>query len=77
MKKKTMLAEIVVKSDHPDALPDWGLGKGVLYKAELSFKDVANRGFDHPMFALSLADEEDKMIHAHVEVRWTEVKKKK
>lgn len=73
---KTLIAEVVIRSKHPKKLPDFGIGKGVLSREEIVYKDVKNRGFKSPLFAMALAEHEDKMIQDVVEVRWIEKKQK-
>lgn len=74
--KKTFLAEVIVKSKSKK-VPDFGMGKGVLMQQEISFTDDRGRGFDSPMFGMALIEHEDRLLKDTVEVRWTEVKKKK
>jgi hypothetical protein len=74
IKKKTFIARVVIKAKHPEKVPDFGLGKGVLGEQEVAFKDVNGRGFDNPLFAMAMVDFEKKMIDDAVEVKWEEKK---
>lgn len=51
---------------------DFGMGKGVIRRCEIVFKDTEGRGFDSPLFAMALVNQERDMIQDCVEVRWTE-----
>lgn len=75
--KKTFICRVVIKSKHPEKVPDFGLGKGVLSEQEVTFKDKMGRGFDNPLFAMSMVDFEKDMIDAAVEVKWEEKKPKR
>ena len=77
IQKKTFIARVVIKSKHPEKVPDFGLGKGVLSEQEVTFKDKMGRGFDSPLFAMSMVDFEKDMIDAIVEVKWEEKKPRK
>jgi len=77
MECKEFLAEVVIKSHGVKALPDFGLGKGVLTRAEVTFNDVRGCGFDSPLFAVRKAETEQELLGDAVEVRWTEKKVRK
>jgi hypothetical protein len=70
--RKTFLVKVVIKSKHPEKVPDFGLGKGVLMQQEVSFKDEKKRGFDTPLFALSMVEFENNLIKETVECKWEE-----
>ena len=38
-KQKTFIGRVVIKSNHPEKVPDFGLGKGVLSFKIISCKD--------------------------------------
>ena len=70
--RKTFLVKVVIKSKHPEKVPDFGLGKGVLMQQEVSFKDERKRGFDSPLFELSKFEFENSLIKETVECQWEE-----
>lgn len=70
--KKTFIVKVIIKSKHPEKIPDFGLGKGVLMEQEVSFKDNNGRGFDSPLFAMSMVDFENNLIKETVECKWEE-----
>jgi hypothetical protein len=75
---KTFVAKVeLIAHKTPDMRPDLGLGKGVLYEAEVKFMDDAGRGFDNPMFYMSRMQHEEKMIREVVRVTWEEKPKRK
>ena len=75
-KKKTFLLEIVIRSQSPK-VPDFGLGKGVLGRQEITFTDAMSRGWKSPLFGVALNDAEDKLIHELVGARWKELRGKR
>ena len=76
--KKTFLAEVVIRQWKKDSnIPDFGLGTGVLMQQEISFNDDQGRGFETPLFTMALLKQEGRLLKETVEVRWTEIKKKK
>ena len=76
-KTKTLIAKVVIKSNNPDKLPDFGLGKGVLSIQEIQFKSLAGQKFDSPSFAHTLFETGSKLISDVVEVSWEEKKPKR
>lgn len=77
MARKEFVAEVVIKSHGKRPLPDFGLGKGVLTRAEVTFNDVRGRGFNSPLFAVQISETEKELTRDAVEVRWTEKKVRK
>ena len=77
MNKKTFIAKVVVVAKHPEKVPDFGLGKGVLRSQEMTFKDDRGIGFESPLFAAAMNRAEDDLIRQAVKVVWEEVKPKK
>ena len=67
-KTKTVTAEVVLKGKK---VPDFGLGKGVISKAEITFSDPNSRGFDSSLFQVSLMEQADSLRRGAVEIRFS------
>jgi hypothetical protein len=74
--KKTFLVDVIIKQHNKGEVPDFGLGKGVLMRQEITFCDDNGRGFDSPLFFAAMKNAEDKILEDTFEVKWTEKKKK-
>jgi len=76
---KKFRADVVVKS-HKDAInlsmPDFGLGKGVLSTCEVTVKGKIMTK-DKVLLASTMIETEKELINDAVEVKWTEIKRKK
>lgn len=75
VERKEFVAEVVIRSHGKKPLPDFGLGKGVLARDEVVFTDERGRGFDSPMFEISMLETGRKLMEETVEVRWREKSK--
>lgn len=69
-KKLSFIAEVRLKGKKT---PCFGIGKGVVLRQEIEFKDERGLGFKHPMFLMSKIDEEARLKDEAVEVVWTPV----
>lgn len=65
MKKRIHTLVVRVKSTKP--VPDWGLGPGVITRAECTFTDHRGQGFDTYEFECALGQVRDQLIHEAVE----------
>jgi hypothetical protein len=70
--KATYICKVVIRSDdkNKDKVPDFGLGKGVLGTAEVTWTDSTGHGFNRPMFVAALKNKESELIEECVEVVW-------
>jgi len=55
---------------------DFGLGMGIIAEETVVYRDDKGRGFNTPMFAVRLMQDEDDMMKRYVKVVLEEVKPK-
>ncbi len=73
MKTITFKRSIVIK----DCKKDFGFGPGVLVMDVIKYKDERKQGFNHPMFHLSVLEENERFLNQHLKVTMVEVKSKR
>jgi len=64
--KKTFVFSLKLKDC--DKVFKEGFGPGVLVTQEITFNDKDTRGFDSPMFAMALINQEEDFLKRYIEV---------